>query len=127
MNVVITAAALILAVAAPAAAQSASARMGASASVVAPVRVDDAAVAVSRSGAGIDVTRPLAVDGPVSWVLEVVAGAAHDLGAERLAVHGGIRSAAAGADQAPGSVTIRLPAHAAPDRRILTYVVATVN
>ena len=116
------------AIAAPAGAQSASARMGASASVVEPVRVDDAAVAISRSGAGIDVTRPLAVDGPAPWVLEVVAGAADDLGAQRLAVRRSIRPAGAAADTAPESVTIRLPAHAAPDRqRMLTYVVATVN
>jgi hypothetical protein len=125
-----TAVVLLLAIAAPARAQTAQARMTASASVVAPVSVNAAAVAVSQSAAGVDVTRPLDVGGPVAWVLEVVEGASYDRAARRLTAAPRARRAAADAGQnaAGNPVTIRLsarPADAGP--RPVTYVVAMVN
>lgn len=72
MRAVSLAVVLLLAAAAPAAAQSATARMSASVSVVEPVTVEQSALTVSEArGGGIDVTRPLSVRGRAPWVLEV--------------------------------------------------------
>jgi hypothetical protein len=122
---------LTLAAAVPARAQQTVARMSASASVVMPVSVAAAEVAVSKAAGGVDVTRPLAVGGSVPWVLEVVEGASYDAGARRLTRAGRPRAeAAAPAAGQPAEhqpVTVRLPDASAAGPRPVTYVVATIN
>jgi hypothetical protein len=133
VRILISAAILVLCVAAPARAQSAQARVTASATVVAPVSVGAGAVELSAAGnGGVDVTRPLAVAGDVPWVLEVVEGASYDRAARRLSIpprprgRSDARPAASSADARP--VTFRLANRpASPEPRPVTYVVATIN
>lgn len=125
MKAALAALILLITAAAPARAQSAIARMNASATVVAPVSVGASAVEVSaaRDG-GVDVTRPLAVAGGVPWVLEVVEGASYDRAARRLS----LPPARPARTEPARPVTFRLedrPASDAP--RPVTYVVATIN
>lgn len=111
---------LLCTLSAPAAAQTATARMEASATVVMPVTVSPSAVSVSGTGGTVDVTRPMAVAGSVAWVLEVVEGAATDPSARR--------RPAFTRGRAGEPVTTRLgdrPAAAGP--RPVNYVVATIN
>jgi hypothetical protein len=128
VRAVLAAVVLVLSMAAPARAQTAAARMTASVSVVAPVSVNAAPVAVSESAAGVDVTRPLAVGGSVPWVLEVVEGDSYDPDARRLTAAPRTRRADGGQEADASPVTIRLPERAASEGpRPVTYVVATVN
>ena len=130
MRAVVAAVLLVLAAAVPAHAQQTVARMSASASVVMPVSVAAAEVAVSTAAGGVDVTRPLAVGGSVPWVLEVVEGASYDANARRLTRAGRTRAAAAapaGRPSAEQAVTVRLPDAPPAGPRPVTYVVATIN
>ena len=72
MRAVLVAVAFVASAAVPAAAQSTTARMSASVTVVEPVTVEQSALTVSEArGGGIDVTRPLSVRGRAPWVVEV--------------------------------------------------------
>jgi hypothetical protein len=130
VKAVLAAVLVTLAAAVPSQAQQTVARMSASASVVMPVSVAAAQVAVSRSAGGVDVTRPLAVGGSVPWVLEVVEGASYDASARRLTRAGRPRAEAAapaGTQPAAQPVTVRLTDAPPAGPRPVTYVVATIN
>jgi hypothetical protein len=132
VRALISAAILVLCIAAPARAQTAHARMTASATVVAPVTVGASAVELSAAGnGGVDVTRPLAVGGDVPWVLEVVEGASYDRTARRLQIppRPPRRAAAPAATASEAKpVTFRMADRSASEGpRPVTYVVATIN
>lgn len=126
--VLAAAAALILAAATPAAAQSVRASLTASATVVEPISLDAGASTVSATRGSIDVTTPVSVRGRAAHVVQVVRAS----GAEppvRAAVRGhGIQTQPNGAAVSAYDVRLRLARNAAASGpSAVTYIVSTLN
>ena len=112
--------------AAPAAAQSAGARMTASVTVVERVGIAPGATTVAASRSGhLDVTTPLAVQGRAATVVHVIEGDPSDVSHPPL--NAVVRPTTRASDQHPDAAyTARHRISPAP-RAAVTYVVSTVN
>ncbi|HEU4557318.1 MAG TPA: hypothetical protein VFS20_05690 [Longimicrobium sp.] len=123
-----TAFALLLAVAAPAAAQSARAAMTASATVVEPIGLMAGPSTVSSMRGAIDVTTPVSVRGRAAHVMQVIR-ASDATPNVRASVQGrGAQTRANGATSSAYDVRLRVArATAAAGPAAVTYVISTLN
>jgi Cu/Zn superoxide dismutase len=111
-KIALAAAAMMLAAAAPAAAQSVRASLTASATVAEPMGAELGRTTVATTRSGIDVTTPLAVRGRVAHVVQVVEDGEATLRSR---------------EDARGALHVRLASADADEPRSLTFVVATIN
>ncbi|HSU12508.1 hypothetical protein [Longimicrobium sp.] len=127
-RILLAAAAMILAAAVPAAAQSARGTVTASATVVEPIGFAAGPSTVASSRRAIDVTTPVAVRGRAAHVVQVVrAGDAQPRIDAAVRPHPRATSAA-GATESAYDVRLRVTPRLAGDPpSAVTYVISTVN
>jgi hypothetical protein len=127
-HVLVAAAGLILATAAPAAAQSARATITASATVVEPIAFAAGPSTVAAARGAIDVTTPVSVRGRAAHVVQVIRANGEPT-AIRATVSGrGTETQANGATSSAYDVRLRLAREtAAAGPSAVTYVVSTLN
>lgn len=122
------ASALILAAAAPAAAQSARATLTASATVVEPISLAAGASTVSATRGSIDVTTPVSVRGRAAHVVQVIRASGAEPPFHDAVLGHGARTQPNGATVSAWDVRLRLAREAAASGpTAVTYIVSTLN